>query len=223
MKIVTLLSGGLDSATLLYHLIDHGNQVFPMSINYGQRHSKELFYARELANRVGRHHKVVDMQTLGQVLNNSCLTSATKDVPEGHYADETMKLTVVPNRNMIMLAIAAGYAMNIGAEHVAIANHAGDHAIYPDCRPEFIDAMQKPLAVAYYTPVEIIAPFTNMTKAQIVSEGHRVNLPFDYTWSCYNGDVLHCGRCGTCVERKEAFELAGIEDPTEYEGALSHG
>ena len=153
-------------------------------------------------------------------LFTSALTSKTIEVPEGHYADESMKATVVPNRNMILLAIAAGYAQGIGAKYVAYAPHMGDHPVYPDCRPEFIQSAGNTISLGTgwdNDGVVLITPFSALTKADIVTIGSKLHIPYELTWSCYSGGKIHCGKCGTCVERKEAFDLAGIDDPTEYE------
>lgn len=216
---VAILSGGLDSTVLVTRLQQQGAVRAVLSFNYGQRHVRELDAARDACNALGlwdKHH-VVDLSgELGFLLRRGSLTG-DEPVPDGHYAEESMKATVVPNRNMIMLAIAAGHAMALADPEVAYAAHAGDHTIYPDCRPEFMEALDRALGLADWNPVKLHAPFARMSKADIVVEGHRIGAPMELTWSCYKGGDFHCGRCGTCVERREAFEVAGVQDLTRYE------
>jgi 7-cyano-7-deazaguanine synthase len=220
MKAVLLLSGGMDSATMLYLAKSYGWDITALSVYYGQRHSKELDYARQLANQVGVHHEVLDLLKLQKLLRGSALTSDI-DVPEGHYAAENMKLTVVPNRNMILLAIAGGYAVSLQANRVGAAMHAGDHAIYPDCRPDFVRSFEETILLGTegFAPNDfhLWTPFIDISKTDIVKQGHELNVPWQLTWSCYKGGDYHCGKCGTCVERREAFQLAGVFDPTKYE------
>ncbi len=218
MKTLVICSGGLDSVSLAHMVADQQNLTRLVSFDYGQRHRKELDFAARCATRLGMPHHVIDMRTIGAALTGSALTDDI-DVPDGHYAEDTMKITVVPNRNAIMLTIAFGIAAANGDEAVATAVHGGDHFISPDCRPAFtesFDAMQR-AALDGYADVRLSTPFVHRSKADIVTEGARVNTPFADTWSCYKGGEHHCGRCGTCVERREAFDLAGIEDPTTYE------
>lgn len=161
-------------------------------------------------------HRILDLPDLAELLSGSSLTDSSVELPEGHYAEESMKSTVVPNRNMILLAMAAGYALSIDFDTVAYAAHAGDHTIYPDCRPVFADAMQNALQLADWKDLRLHRPFVNLTKAELVRIGAKLGAPLHLTWSCYAGEESHCGKCGTCVERKEAFEVAKITDPTEY-------
>ncbi len=216
MKAVVLLSGGLDSSTLAYHVKALGYDLELLSVHYGQRHARELDSAGAIAESLRVKLRQVDLGVLRNVLSASSLTS-DEAVPHGHYEDASMRSTVVPNRNAILLAVAYGYAVTVGAKVVGYAAHAGDHAVYPDCRPEFamaFDAMQQ---LAVYPPApQLLAPFLDQTKAQIVTRGHQLNVPFGLTWSCYEGGTVHCGKCGTCVERREAFVLAGVSDPTNY-------
>jgi 7-cyano-7-deazaguanine synthase len=188
-----------------------------ISFDYGQRHKKEITFAEICAKNLGTKHLVIDISHTGALLSGSALTDEI-DVPDGHYAEETMKVTVVPNRNAIMLAIAYGIASARGAEAVAAAVHGGDHFIYPDCRPAFIDAFQtmQNYALEGLAKIQLYTPFLNVAKADIVTTGHELAVPFATTWSCYKGGERHCGRCGTCVERLEAFAIAGVADPTEY-------
>ena len=217
MKTLVICSGGLDSVTLAHLVAEQRELAGIVSFDYGQRHHKEVECAKRCAERLGAPFQRVDISAVGKLLSGSSLTDDI-DVPDGHYAEASMKSTVVPNRNTIMLSIAFGMAAANGAESVATAVHGGDHFIYPDCRPEFIDSfesMQK-LALQDLAEIDLFAPFVYQSKANIVSAGKRLNVPFADTWSCYKGQQKHCGRCGTCVERREAFDLAGVADPTEY-------
>ncbi|MCA1449902.1 7-cyano-7-deazaguanine synthase QueC [Ensifer sp. IC3342] len=218
MKTIVICSGGLDSVSLAHKIAAEHELVGLLSFDYGQRHRKELDFAAACAERLGVPHQIVDIREIGRHLSGSALTDDV-DVPDGHYAEETMKITVVPNRNAIMLAIAFGVAAARKADAVATAVHGGDHFIYPDCRPGFIDAFRtmQSHALEGYADVTLCAPYVNISKAEIVAEGARNGTPFAETWSCYKGGARHCGRCGTCVERREAFHLAGVPDPTEYE------
>ncbi|WP_298966947.1 7-cyano-7-deazaguanine synthase QueC [uncultured Roseibium sp.] len=217
MKTTLVCSGGLDSVLLAHVLADQGGLSRLVSFDYGQRHTRELDFAAACAKRLGVPHHVIDLRSVGVTLTGSALTDDL-DVPDGYYEEESMKVTVVPNRNAIMLSVAYGIAAAQGDDAVATAVHGGDHFIYPDCRPAFTDAfdtMQR-AALDGYADVALHVPFVHRSKAEIVAEGARVDVPFDQTWSCYKGGALHCGRCGTCVERREAFDLAGVPDPTVY-------
>jgi 7-cyano-7-deazaguanine synthase len=220
MKVITICSGGMDSVTLAYDIADAGHAQELVSFDYGQRHAKEIRSAALAAGHLGCPHTVVDLRALAPLLSGSALTDADVAVPLGHYADETMRATVVPNRNAIMLSVAAGIAVARGAYSVALGIHAGDHPIYPDCRPAFVDAMNTALQLATEGfAVEgfgLMAPFVNLTKADIVRIGDTLGVPYGETWSCYQGGKHHCGQCGTCVERREAFALAEVDDPTLY-------
>lgn len=217
MKTIVICSGGLDSVTLAYKVAHEAELTRLVSFDYGQRHKKEVDYARLAAEKLGVPHDLVDLRAVGALLSGSALTDDV-DVPDGHYAEENMKITVVPNRNAIMLAVAFGIAAAQQADAAAAAVHGGDHFIYPDCRPAFtesFEAMQRQ-ALDGYADVKLYTPFVTIPKADIVTEGTKHNVPFAETWSCYKGGEHHCGRCGTCVERREAFHLAGVEDPTVY-------
>jgi 7-cyano-7-deazaguanine synthase len=215
MKVVSLFSGGIDSTTLLYYLLAKKYDVNALMFNYGQRHRKELQSASWILDKLRINNKLVDIRNIGELIAKGSITG-NEEVPEGHYAAENMKSTIVPNRNMIMLAIAVGYAETIGAERVAYAAHAGDHFIYPDCRPMFVSDLNKTIKDATEDRVNLTTPFICNTKAEIVKIGSELNVPFELTWSCYKGGEYHCGKCGTCTERKEAFKLARVKDPTIY-------
>lgn len=218
MDTIVICSGGLDSVTLAHKTAAERRLVALLSFDYGQRHVKELESASDCARRLGVAHRVVDLRSVGAALSGSALTDDV-DVPDGHYAEDTMKITIVPNRNAIMLAVAFGMAAAQKAGAVAAAVHGGDHFIYPDCRPGFIDAFQvmQDAALEGYAEVALWTPYVTGSKADIVRDGARLAVPFAETWSCYKGGARHCGRCGTCVERREAFHLAGVNDPTEYD------
>ena len=216
MKAVVLLSGGLDSVTALYHVQQSLEVVGALSFNYGSKHNhKEIPFAKWHCQKLGIPHQVISLDFIGGLFKSDLLMSG-RVIPEGHYEDESMKSTVVPFRNGIMLAIAAGYAESIEADSVVIAAHAGDHAIYPDCREDFMSPMEEAIHHGTYNQVQVFRPFIEMTKAQIVSLGDKLGVDFKMTWSCYKGGEIHCGLCGTCVERREAFKDAGVADPTLY-------
>jgi 7-cyano-7-deazaguanine synthase len=214
--ITLILSGGLDSTILLYWLRQYGHPVQAVSVDYGQRHRKELSYASRHCQALDVPWSLLDLSSVGKLLTGSSQTDPSVPVPDGHYEDASMKATVVPNRNMLMLAAAAAIAITNGGRIIAYAAHAGDHAIYPDCRPQFARALKRALALCDYEPVKLRAPFIKKTKAEIVAIGHSLKVPMDRTWSCYKGKDIHCGKCGTCVERIEAFKKAEVVDWTEY-------
>jgi 7-cyano-7-deazaguanine synthase len=213
MKKIVLLSGGLDSTTLMWSLLP---DVKALLFDYGQRHRKELIGAKMLCEDFGIECKVADLRGITHLISKGS-QSGDAPVPEGHYAEESMKTTIVPNRNSIMLSVACGWALASGSEEVYFAAHGGDHAIYPDCRAVFVDAFDHAMRLANeWDRISVHAPFVKMSKADIVTLAQTIGVPLDRTWSCYKGESLHCGVCGTCVERKEAFQLAGVEDPTIY-------
>ena len=220
---VAIVSGGLDSVTLAYHLVAQGTEVRMLSFDYGQSHRRELGCARKAARDLGAWHRVLDLSQVGALLVGSALTDLSVPVPDGHYTDESMRATVVPNRNALMLDVAVAVAASTGCAGVAFGAHGGDHAIYPDCRPEFVAAFESAarLANAGFVPDEfrVWAPFLELSKSDIVRLGAGYGVPFDRTWSCYRGGELHCGSCGTCTERREAFTVAGVPDPTAYAAA----
>lgn len=212
---VIIVSGGLDSITLLHDKAE--TIALAISFDYGQNHSKkELPYAEYHCQKLGIPHITIPLTFMHQYFKSSLLEGA-EAIPEGHYEEENMKSTVVPFRNGIMLAIATGIAESHELKRVYIANHGGDHTIYPDCRPEFIDAMDKATSAGTFVDVRVEAPYTNISKTDIVRRGTALGIDYAKTWSCYKGSEIHCGKCGTCVERKEAFADAGVKDPTEYE------
>ena len=212
MKAILIYSGGLDSTTLLYEFRDE--IALAVSFDYGSKHNaKELAFAAENCKRLGIKHLIIPLDFIGQYFRSDLLLSGG-EIPEGHYADENMKSTVVPFRNGIMLAVATGLAESYGLDAVLLANHSGDHAIYPDCRPEFVDAFGRAAEAGTYNGVRILSPYCDITKRDIALRGQALGIDYSLTWSCYKGGDKHCGRCGTCTERKEALE--GF-DPTEYE------
>ena len=216
-KVVVIYSGGMDSFTVLHRALRDGLEVYALSFNYGQRHVKELEVARKVTNALNVPHKVVDITAINELIANSSLTSNTTDIPEGHYEEASMQSTVVPNRNMILLSLAIGYAVSIGAEAVYYGAHSGDHAIYPDCRPEFVQRMNEVSKIANYEPVEIAVPYLANDKAEILRDGLAMGLDYSNTWTCYNGREKACGKCGACVERLEAFAANNATDPLSYE------
>lgn len=214
--LIVIYSGGMDSYTLLHRALARGHRVHALSFNYGQKHVRELEVAARVCESLGVSHKVIDIRAMQAVMAGSSLTG-TGEVPEGHYAEDSMKSTVVPNRNMILLALATGYAVTLEAGAVWYGAHGGDHAIYPDCRPEFVEKMDAVCRVANYQPVAIEAPYLRWDKTRILADGLGMGLDYSQTWTCYNGREKACGVCGSCVERLEAFAAHGIEDPLEYE------
>ena len=220
-RAVMVVSGGLDSTTMAYSLRAEGYALVAVSFDYGQRHRKELAFAEQMAADLDAPWTLIDLHAAGvtSFLTGSALTDESVTVPDGHYADDSMKITVVPNRNAIMLSIACALAVTRDAGAVAFGAHTGDHFIYPDCRPEFVRAFEAMVNVAVegLASIEILTPFLSMTKADIVRLGAELHVPFERTWSCYKGGAVHCGTCGTCYERREAFAVAGVTDPTVYE------
>ncbi len=215
-RVVAIYSGGMDSFTLVHRLLREGKSVYTLSFDYGQRHKRELACVRQVCAQLGLDHKVVDISAINSLLAGSALTDNI-DVPEGHYEEDSMKSTVVPNRNMIMLSLAIGYAVSLKAEAVYYGAHGGDHAIYPDCRPEFVARMNDVSLVANYDPVRVEAPYLYKRKDEILAEGLAMGLDYSLTWTCYNGREKACGKCGSCVERLEAFALNNAVDPLPYE------
>ena len=212
---VIIYSGGLDSTTLLYE--ERERIALAVTFNYGSNHAAhEMACAAWHCEKLGIEHLIIDLGFFGRYMPSS-LTDGADAVPEGRYDNENMRSTVVPFRNGIMLSIATGLAESRNLKRVLMANHSGDHAIYPDCRPPFVRAMGAAMTAGTYAQVQLAAPFTPFSKADIVRSGIRMGVDYSHTYSCYKGGDKHCGRCGTCTERKEAFALAGVPDPTEYE------
>lgn len=210
-----ILSGGMDSVTLLHCKKDR--IALAVSFDYGSNHNaREIECAAYQCALLGIEHLVIPLSFMGEYFKSSLLSGAD-DIPEGHYADSNMKSTVVPFRNGIMLSVGCGLAESRGLRHVMMANHGGDHAIYPDCRPEFVKAMSEAMRCGTYDGVTIEASFTDISKSDIARLGYEAGVDYAHTYSCYKGRERHCGKCGTCVERKEAFAEAGIIDPTLYE------
>jgi len=212
---VIIVSGGMDSITLLY---DHKDEIaLGISFDYGSNHNaREIPFAKMHCERLGIKHITINLDFMHQYFKSSLLDGA-EAIPEGHYANDNMKSTVVPFRNGIMLSIAIGIAESNNLDQVFIANHGGDHTIYPDCRPEFINAIDAAATAGTYNNVKVVAPYTKITKSDIARIGKKLGIDYTETWSCYKGGEVHCGKCGTCVERKEALAEAGIEDKTIYE------
>lgn len=211
-KVIVILSGGVDSTTLLYDVISQGYDVTALSFAYGQKHIKELEYAQKTCEKLN-----IPWIKRGMSFGcDSALTSSKIDIPEGHYEDENMKSTVVPYRNLSMLVEAAVIATSRGAKKIFYGAHGGDHAIYPDCRKEFVDAVREVIKLADYSEVDIQAPYLSMDKGDIVNKGKELNVDYSLTWTCYKGLKEACGKCGSCTERIEAFEKAGIKDPIKY-------
>ena len=214
---ILILSGGMDSVTLLHYRKER--IALAVSFDYGSNHNeREIECAARQCALLGIEHLVIPLDFMGRSFKSSLLEGADS-IPEGHYADENMKSTVVPFRNGIMLAVACGLAESRGLRHVMMANHGGDHAIYPDCRPEFVRAMSDAMKFGTYDGITIEAAFTDITKGEIARIGKELGVDYSLTYSCYKGGEKHCGKCGTCVERREAMAEAGIDDPTIYEDA----
>ena len=212
---VLILSGGMDSVTLLYD--EQERIALALSFDYGSKHNaREIPFARLHCQRLGIEHLVIPLGFMSEYFCSSLLQGG-EDIPEGHYAEANMKSTVVPFRNGIMLSVAVGMAESRGLKHVMMANHGGDHTIYPDCRPEFVEAFSEAARTGTFPGITLLSPYTHLTKGQIAARGLELGIDYSETWSCYKGGEKHCGRCGTCVERREAMAAAGIADPTDYE------
>ena len=217
MKVCVLLSGGMDSVAAFYEVLGQHEVVACLSFDYGAKHNaREIPFAKLHADRNGVLHQIIPLDFINLLFKSDLLQSGGA-IPDGHYAEASMKQTVVPFRNGIMLAIAAGYAESVEAEGLVIAAHSGDHAIYPDCREPFMQAMGKAMEEGTYAKIRLLRPFIDTDKTGIARRGVELGIDFSETWSCYKGGAIHCGTCGTCVERREAFILAGLPDPTVYE------
>ena len=215
-KVVVLLSGGMDSVSALYESCARHEVIGTLSFHYGSKHNdREIPFAVAHSKNLGVPHRVIRLDFIGETFKSDLLKTGG-EIPKGHYEEKTMKATVVPFRNGIMLSIAAGFAESRGADGLVIAAHSGDHAIYPDCREEFMRAMGEAIRLGTYAVIELVRPFISMKKSEIARRGSELGIDFAETWSCYVGGEIHCGECGTCVERREAFLLAGLADPTRY-------
>lgn len=215
---IIILSGGLDSTTMLYDYAD--SIALALSFDYGSNHNKkELAFAAYHCNQLGIEHIIIPLEFIHQYFHSSLLSGA-EAIPEGQYDDESMRSTVVPFRNGIMLAIAAGMAEDRRLSRILMANHSGDHAIYPDCRPEFVQALAAAVQAGTYNGVELFTPYTHWTKTDIARRGKELGIDYSKTWSCYKGGEKHCGKCGTCTERRQALQEAGIIDTTEYDFSI---
>lgn len=216
MQTVVLLSGGMDSVVAFHHTAREHEIVAALSFDYGSKHNgREIPFAELHARRLGVPHRTIRLDFMNDCFASDLLASGG-EIPDGHYAEENMKRTVVPFRNGIMLSIACGFAESAGAEALVIAAHSGDHAIYPDCREPFMRAMASAMEEGTYARIRLLRPFIAMDKVAIARRGAELGVDFAETWSCYKGGAVHCGTCGTCVERREAFLLASLPDPTEY-------
>lgn len=215
-KVVVVYSGGLDSTILLAHLRAEGHELKALSVNYGQRHlEREMGAAAAVCGWLGIERRVVDLTALVGFFGAYTLTAGVA-LPKGEYAADTIGVTTVPNRNMVLLSVGIAWAASLGFDAVAFGVHGGEHTNYPDCLPPFADAMDRAAQVCDFRPIRVLAPFVNWVKADIVQRGAELGVPFELTWSCYAGGETHCGKCGTCVDRRTAFEKARVPDPTEY-------
>ena len=213
---LVILSGGMDSTTLLYKAKKEHKKVYAISFNYNQKHGKELLSASKTTDKLNIPHHIFDLSVLNQ-LAPSALTRLDWDVPEGHYADENMKQTVVPNRNMVMISLATSFAISVKADVLYYGAHSGDHDIYPDCRKEFVSAMQESILLCDWHNLDLVAPFIDLDKGDIAILGKKLGVDYSLTWTCYKGKESACGKCGSCVERLEAFEKAKTKDPLHYQ------
>jgi len=217
-KVVLILSGGLDSTTLLYWLLKNKKNIYALSYDYGQKHKKELEMAKKTCEKLKVFHKIIDLKALKEanIFGSSALTSDV-EIPLGKYKEEKMKLTVVPNRNMIMLSIAIAFAISYNCSEVYYGAHSGDYAVYPDCRPKFVKKIREVAKICDYKQIDIKAPFLYYKKSDIVKEGLKLGVDYSLTWTCYKGGNKACGKCGSCIERMEAFKVNNTKDPIDYE------
>lgn len=220
MHAVLLHSGGLDSTVALYWARTQNYRLKCLALDYGQKHRKELQCAQQICHDLSLESRTADLRSLKPFLSGSSQTSDEVEVPQGEYQLENMKITVVPNRNMILLSIAIAWALSSNDRFVIYAAHRGDHSVYPDCRPEFVKAVDQCASLCDWKEVRVLAPFVEKTKTDIVELGAQLNVPFEKTWSCYKGEEIHCGQCGTCIERQKAFRQAKVKDPTSYQKVL---
>lgn len=218
-KTVVVHSGGLDSSTLIYHLLDQQHEVRALTLDYRQRHSREIQAAEQVCAAAGVPHRIVRLPQLGELFDGNALTDERIDVPAGPYDADTIPATTVPNRNMIFLSVAIGWAAQLQFNAVAFGAHAGERTNYPDCRPEFSEAMNAVAALCHWTPIQVASPFVTWTKTEIVRRGLDLEVPFELTWSCYRGEQHHCGVCSTCHDRRSAFDAADAVDPVRFASA----
>jgi 7-cyano-7-deazaguanine synthase len=215
-KAVVIYSGGMDSYTVLHKALRQGFDVHALSFHYGQRHAKELHVAEQVCDDLGIKHQLIDIRAIHSLMDGSALTDTNRAMPNGDYAQDNLTATVVPNRNMVLLSLAIAHAVNLGANICFYGAHGGDHTLYPDCRPEFVEKMNTVAAIANFEPVRIEAPFLHTDKANILAAGISMGLDYAYTWTCYLGEELACGKCGSCRERLAAFAANGVTDPVRY-------
>jgi 7-cyano-7-deazaguanine synthase len=216
-RVVVVFSGGLDSTVVLYHLRAEGYEVKALSINYGQRHlARESAAADAICYGLGIERRIADLTALVEFFGGNALTNHGATLPQGGYAADTIGVTAVPNRNMVLLSVGMAWAASLGYDAVAFGAHGGEHTNYPDCQPPFAEAMDRVAEVCDFRPLRVLAPFVHWVKTDIVRRGIELRVPFELTWSCYAGGDIHCGRCATCVDRRTAFQNAGLPDPTEY-------
>jgi len=216
MKSVIIVSGGMDSITLLHDIHATGEELYAISFDYNQRHKKEIEYAKRNCEKLGIPHKTISLSVLNDIAPSS-LTRSETEVPEGEYDGENMKETVVPNRNMVMLSLAASYAIGIGATQLYYGAHSGDHTIYPDCRPGFVNVMSQAFVLCDWHQLHLKVPYLYENKTTILKRGLELGVDYSDTWTCYNGREKACGKCGSCDERLAAFRALGLKDPVEYE------
>lgn len=216
MKTIIILSGGLDSTTLLYHYKNEGHSVHALTYNYGQRHNRELKAAQEICKLTQTTQESVDLTSLRPLFGSNALTDFSVALPAGEYSDETIGITKVPNRNMIMLSIAIGRAISLGFDAVAFGAHGGvNDVMYPDCSPDFVESIDATAKTCDDRKISVLAPFVNWDKSMIVRRGHELAVPFELTWSCYEGNAFPCRKCGTCMDRANSFKRAGLSDPLD--------
>jgi len=215
-RTVVIYSGGMDSFTLLNKVIQDGYHVYTISFDYGQRHQKELKYAKNVCQTLNIIHKEIDIKNINSLLKGSALTDDLP-IPLQSYDVSTMKTTVVPNRNMILISLATAYAISLQATCIFYGAHHDDGAVYPDCRPEFVSKINEVTNICDWTPITVYAPYLNATKTDILKDGLAMNLDYSQTWTCYNGKSLACGACGACLSRLKAFQNLGITDPIHYQ------
>lgn len=213
---VVIYSGGMDSFTVLHRARHEGYALHALSFDYGQRHARELEVAARVCRQLDIEHRIIDIRAIHELIDHSALTDTSRPIPEGDYDGDNLSATVVPNRNMILLSLAIAHAVNIGAKKVFYGAHGGDHILYPDCRPEFVDRMNAVAAVANFEPVDICAPYLHADKRAILGDGLSLGLDYSDTWTCYLGEPLACGQCGSCKERLAAFAAHGTADPLPY-------